>query len=738
MAGNKQTVIVESKTVGFGKSQKKVKGLNSALGGLAVKAMGVAGAYFGARGIINALKSSMTLYAEQQLAEVKLEAALGKTSIGLQKYASALQKTTRFGDELILQGMAQLAFFIKDEEQIKIATQATLDLASAKGMDLVQAADLVAKSVGSSTNALSRYGIAAVGAVGSQERLLSITDAISDTFGGQAVATTQSYQGAMDQLSNSFGDMQEVIGEKLAPSITKIAKGLTKMLSVPVSKEIKNEAFQFDNLLNTIKRLNPESEIRTRLIKEINDEYPSYIKNLDLEKASLEEINEFQAEAKEHMLARITIAMNEEKIADALQAREDAATDLVTSQTELTAKTAEYNEALLSGSGVQAGWGAAAGFTTDTTAHLSVSMSELSAEVDSANNEFDKQSKILENLTTNQSEAVTEAENLVNANKDIKKTITSDDETTTPLGPTDDAIKDATTRHQSFLDIIADQELEASITAHQALQGRQTFSSDIEQAKLLADVAALDLSEAEKQEIYDYYDELRREQVDAANEHDAEIAMEQRERNVESMNMALDAISTITDALLAGVNRRANAEISALKDTDKYRDADADAQEDMIDDINDKYEAKRKALFFADKAVALSEVYINTALAVTKAGSQLGAFSIPMATYLTGLGIAQAAVIAAQPFPEYAQGGLIGGALHSQGGTVIEAEQGEFVMNRDAVESIGVDTLENMNQGGGGINIQISGNVMTDEFVEGELAEKIADAVRRGTDFGIS
>ena len=42
------------------------------------------------------------------------------------------------------------------------------------------------------------------------------------------------------------------------------------------------------------------------------------------------------------------------------------------------------------------------------------------------------------------------------------------------------------------------------------------------------------------------------------------------------------------------------------------------------------------------------------------------------------------------------------------------------------------------NSGGGGINIQISGNVMTDEFVEEELAERIADAVRRGVDFGIS
>ena len=42
-------------------------------------------------------------------------------------------------------------------------------------------------------------------------------------------------------------------------------------------------------------------------------------------------------------------------------------------------------------------------------------------------------------------------------------------------------------------------------------------------------------------------------------------------------------------------------------------------------------------------------------------------------------------------------------------------------------------------QGGGQtINVSVEGNVMTEDFVETELSEKIAEAVRRGTDFGIS
>lgn len=90
-------------------------------------------------------------------------------------------------------------------------------------------------------------------------------------------------------------------------------------------------------------------------------------------------------------------------------------------------------------------------------------------------------------------------------------------------------------------------------------------------------------------------------------------------------------------------------------------------------------------------------------------------------------------------FGKFEQGGYVGGRPHSQGGTIIEAERGEFVMSRNAVESIGLETLNQMNQTGGGasINVSVTGNVLTQDFVEGELAESIKEAVRRGSDFGI-
>ncbi len=114
-------------------------------------------------------------------------------------------------------------------------------------------------------------------------------------------------------------------------------------------------------------------------------------------------------------------------------------------------------------------------------------------------------------------------------------------------------------------------------------------------------------------------------------------------------------------------------------------------------------------------------------------------FSFPIPQIAGALETAAMVAIATQiRAQQFEQGGLVGGRRHSQGGTLIEAERGEFVMSRNAVQSIGVDNLEAMNQGGSAVNITITGNVMTSDFVEGELAEKIRDAVRTGTDFGMS
>ncbi len=217
-------IVLRTKLKGAQKTKQGLKGIDSGLKSLGRSALNAGAAYFGARGIISGFKMAVDAAGKQEMAEKKLEASLGRTSQALLNQASALQQVSMFGDEAIIEAQALIAAFVDDEEQIKAATKATLDLAAAKGMDLTAAADLVSKTLGSSTNAMSRYGIEVTGAVGSTERLSTLTDNVAEKFGGQASAQAQTMTGQIEQMKNALGDTAELIGERLMPSLVEFAK----------------------------------------------------------------------------------------------------------------------------------------------------------------------------------------------------------------------------------------------------------------------------------------------------------------------------------------------------------------------------------------------------------------------------------------------------------------------------------------------------------------------------------
>ena len=91
----------------------------------------------------------------------------------------------------------------------------------------------------------------------------------------------------------------------------------------------------------------------------------------------------------------------------------------------------------------------------------------------------------------------------------------------------------------------------------------------------------------------------------------------------------------------------------------------------------------------------------------------------PIMAIIAALGAIQMSTIASQEAPQFQTGGLIGGRRHSLGGTMIEAEQGEFVMSRRAVQSVGVEALNQMNQGGGaGLTLNISAPLVDETILD--------------------
>jgi len=174
---------------------------------------------------VKVVKNLTDAYSEQQDAIIKMESALKATgqytpqlSAEIQELASQLQTTSVYGDEATLAATALLQSLGNlSAEGLKQAIPLVQDLAAGMGIDLETAASLVGKTLGSSTNALSRYGIVLDATAEPSEKLAQLTEQVNSKFGGMAEALGSTFRGKLTQVKNAFGDIKEQLGEQLIP-----------------------------------------------------------------------------------------------------------------------------------------------------------------------------------------------------------------------------------------------------------------------------------------------------------------------------------------------------------------------------------------------------------------------------------------------------------------------------------------------------------------------------------------
>lgn len=248
-------------------------------------------------GLIKIGKASLAAADQQLKTEQKLLiAANGRTKVQkeLIKLAGDLQKVTLFGDEASIEASAKLLPLLNgNADAVKQLLPLIQDFAAFSGTDLVSAADLVGKSVGTQTNALGRYGIQIEGAVGSSERLESALSSLNKIAGGQAAAAAKVGLGAWTQFKNVIGDIQETIGfflidafQPLVSGMKTFAESVNDYFQVPLSEKLQEEKIEMNLLAQSILNTNDNQEVRNKLIVELNSKYPQLLKNLDLETLS--------------------------------------------------------------------------------------------------------------------------------------------------------------------------------------------------------------------------------------------------------------------------------------------------------------------------------------------------------------------------------------------------------------------------------------------------------------------
>ncbi len=171
------------------------------------------------------------------------------------------------------------------------------------------------------------------------------------------------------------------------------------------------------------------------------------------------------------------------------------------------------------------------------------------------------------------------------------------------------------------------------------------------------------------------YEEEKKRQDKAVE--DAKRAEEEKTNlKYDSINALFDLGNAIGNNQISQLENQKEKELKAAGDNAKKK-------EKIEADYNKKVGEIRRNQAIADKVQALFNIGINTAQAITKATAQLGAFGIPVITWIKILGGLQAAAVLAAPLPKFYKGvrNFKGGLAEvgEKGTELIETKSGMFL-----------------------------------------------------------
>jgi hypothetical protein len=147
-----------------------------------------------------------------------------ETSKDLQDFATELQRTTTYEDDLILKNAALIqSLAALDKDGLKRTTNAAIELSAALGKDLSTTSEVLAKAANGNVTALQKMGIQFEEGRTKAETFENILSSIESRFSGSAIAKVNTYAGAIAQSKNVFGELTEEVGNLIVKNPVAIA-----------------------------------------------------------------------------------------------------------------------------------------------------------------------------------------------------------------------------------------------------------------------------------------------------------------------------------------------------------------------------------------------------------------------------------------------------------------------------------------------------------------------------------
>lgn len=626
----------------FNKAGSEIKQTLSSIAG----AIGLA---FGTAQLISFGKESIKAFAEAEVNANKLKFAvtqIGKEgSAAYQKLidqSNKLQDISIFSDDDIQKAQTQLATLGLNSKQIEELIPKVLDLASATGQELGSATDSIIQGINGQTRGLRAVGLE-FEATGDKTKNLAILTENLNKFQGSTAAALETTAGKAKRLENAFDNLKETIGElvvnqgnDLLEFFDLFSKGFDQTIGKRAANILTANLSKANEQI--LKDASKSESARVNAIKQ-SEERIKELKQASTKAQSLDQIN------------YITTTLQNE----------------ISLQKELANINKETS-----------------GLKKEIDVEAANKAKELA--IKNAIELRDLQASLIEDAKSK------ELAELVNKFTDIKAAHVGQVEYLLALETSYQQQRDA------IIKTYDDKEKADNEALFQEAIKVAEAQSDA-QKKIDTDLSA----ERKKLRVEDTKDAIQKE-----NEKQAAIK-DIQQSSFQFTSELLNSLQEIQQNKIAvqiqGVNEAKDAEIAALDEQLSKGLISRDNYDKKRAEAEVKYRNKERQLkteaFEAQKQAALINVAIKTAEGIVNAlASAPYPYNLVLAGLTAAAGAAQIAVINSQPTPKFAKGGKVEGKLHSQGGTLIEAERDEWIIKRN--ESIKNDSLlDAINKGKG-------------------------------------
>lgn len=234
------------KTVASASASLAKFGAVAALAAVAVGVVALRGLVGVMADVVKEASDDANALAQLQAVVKSTGGAAGLSAQEMSDLGGSLQLVSKFGDDSIASMQAVLATFTSIRgPAFTETTTAILDMATALGLDLQQAAIQVGKSINDPVKGLQLLGRVGVSFTDGQKDLVKQLVETGDTlgaqrvilaelnkeFGGSAAASVGTYTGQIDQLNKRWEIFKEIIGQRLLPILTNLVTQLVTLAS---------------------------------------------------------------------------------------------------------------------------------------------------------------------------------------------------------------------------------------------------------------------------------------------------------------------------------------------------------------------------------------------------------------------------------------------------------------------------------------------------------------------------